>query len=151
MEKLKKLGETLLQYRYAALVLLVGIGLMLIPTGEKKEAAPTIPVTEERQTLTVQLEEILTSIKGVGRVEVLLTLESGPQTVYRVDEDGTVIITGGDRIQDGLVEKELSETYRGAVVVCQGADSPAVQLAVIQAVANVTGLGTDRIVVLKMK
>jgi len=36
-------------------------------------------------------------------------------------------------------------------VVCQGADDPAVRLAVSQAVSSVTGISTDRISVLKMK
>jgi hypothetical protein len=39
----------------------------------------------------------------------------------------------------------------GAIVVCQGADSPSVKLAITQAVAKITGLGTDEICVLKMK
>ena len=45
--------------------------------------------------------------------------------------------------------KTVSPQYLGAVVVCDGADSPQVQLAVTQAVAQFTGLSTDRISVLK--
>jgi stage III sporulation protein AG len=36
-------------------------------------------------------------------------------------------------------------------VICQGAADPAVRLAVVEAVADATGLGADRISVLKMK
>lgn len=42
-------------------------------------------------------------------------------------------------------------TYQGAIVVCQGADDPGVKLALVQAVASVTGLGTDQITVVKMR
>jgi hypothetical protein len=39
----------------------------------------------------------------------------------------------------------------GAVIVCQGADKPVVRLAIVEAVADATGLSTDTITVLKMK
>ena len=39
----------------------------------------------------------------------------------------------------------------GAIVVCQGGDNATVRLAIIEAVSNVTGLGADKISVLKMK
>ncbi|MFR6424441.1 MAG: hypothetical protein ACLUNO_01710 [Oscillospiraceae bacterium] len=41
--------------------------------------------------------------------------------------------------------RTVSPQYLGAVVVCDGADAPQVQLAVTQAVAQFTGLSTDRI------
>jgi len=45
----------------------------------------------------------------------------------------------------------LEPEYRGALVVCEGAASAAVRLEVTQAVAALTGIGTDHIVVSKMK
>jgi hypothetical protein len=41
--------------------------------------------------------------------------------------------------------------YQGAVVLCQGAADAAVRLAVVEAVSKATGLGADKICVLKMK
>ena len=63
----------------------------------------------------------------------------------------TVLITGADREEYGLVRQVNPPVYKGAVVVCQGADDPKVQLAIVDAVSTVTGLGADRISVLKMK
>ena len=63
----------------------------------------------------------------------------------------TVLITGADRMETGLIRQELPPRYRGALIVCQGADRSAVKLAVVEAVANVTGISADRITVLKMK
>ena len=40
---------------------------------------------------------------------------------------------------------------RGAVVVCDGADSATVRLRIMQAVSALTGLGSDKISVIKMK
>jgi stage III sporulation protein AG len=39
----------------------------------------------------------------------------------------------------------------GAIVVCQGGDQPTVRLAILDAVSKVTGLGADKISILKMK
>jgi stage III sporulation protein AG len=36
-------------------------------------------------------------------------------------------------------------------VVCQGADDPVVKLLIVDAVSKVTGLGADKISVMKMK
>ena len=161
----RKLTELFKKYKYAALILVVGLVLMLMPTDlAKDEAVPQITQAEEnRSTVSRDLAKILGSIEGVGRVEVMLTVSSGPQTVYQTDKtqsqgsnegssrQETVIITDSNRNEIGLVTQVLSETYQGAIIVCQGAGSPSVQLAVMEAVSNATGLSSDRICVLKMK
>lgn len=152
MDFLRKAGEFVSKYRWAVLILLLGVVLMLIPSSKKTEdQATTTETAPESSDMAEELETILAQIKGVGKVQVLLSLEAGQTTVYRIDEDGTVIVTDADRAQNGLVERVESPKYRGAVIVCQGADSPNVRLSIVEAVASVTGLGTDRITVLKMK
>ena len=92
-------------------------------------------------------------------MRVLLTQREGEQTVYQTDEDSTssgvrsdtVLLSGADRSQTGLVRQINPPTYLGAVIVCQGADSASVRLAIVAAVGRVTGLSTDKITVLKMK
>ena len=146
------------KYKYLVLILLVGIGLMLIP-GSKKEEKSTvqnIQAPAQASSMTEDLEGILSNIKGAGRVQVMLTIKSSEQTVYQTDtpsadRQDTVIITGDDRAQSGLVQQIISPTYRGAIVLCQGADSPAVCLAIKEAVSKVTGLDASQISVLKMK
>ena len=94
---------------------------------------------------------------------MLLTVKTGETTVYQTDEDTstsetgssirkeTVIITDSDRNQQALVVQVLPPDFMGAVIVCQGADNASVRLAVVEAVSKATGLGADRITVLKMK
>lgn len=151
MEYLKKLTDFLLKYRWAVLVLAVGLVLMLLPSGESEDPVTQLPQKTEERDLGSELEQILSQIQGVGRVQVLMTVEAGEQILYQTEGEDTVIITDGDRVESGLVQQVLPERYRGAVVVCQGADSAAVRLNVIEAVAAVTGLSSDRITVLKMK
>ena len=61
------------------------------------------------------------------------------------------MISGSDRGQEGLIKQVNAPTYRGAIVVCQGADDPVVKLSITEAVSRATGLGVDKISVIKMK
>lgn len=154
----QKATEWIGKYKFVILILLVGVGLMLIPTGSK-EKTPDESVTEqvEQQVMLAdELEEILTNIQGAGRVQVMLTMRAGEQTIYQTDIPSTdrldtVIVTDEDRAQVGLVQQILAPTYRGAIVLCQGADSASVCLAIKDAVSKVTGLDSSQISVLKMK
>ena len=153
--------ELVRKYRYVLLVVLAGLFLMALPDGKNTKAAPepAAAETEPRQDLQTGLEEILSQIQGAGRVRVLLTQREGERTVYQTDEDSTssgirsdtVLLNGSDRSQTGLVQQVNPPTYLGAVIVCQGADSASVRLAIVSAVGSVTGLSTDKITVLKMK
>lgn len=157
MDFLKRVTDFIGKYRFAALVVMIGVILMLLPTDrdDQPDAPAETPSISQEIAMAEQLEQILTQIKGVGKVEVMLTLEEGERTLYQSDDSGnsndTVIITDEERAQSALISQVLPEKYRGAIVVCQGADSAAVRLCVIEAVAKVTGLGTDRISVVKMK
>lgn len=149
---IKKLTQFVLKYRFAVLVLLLGIVLILLPTGtDAKESKSETVLTEASVDPAEELEQILAQIRGVGKVQVMLTTETGQITVYQKDSDDTVIITDDNRAQSGLIQRVEYPVYRGAVIVCQGADNPSVRLSIVEAVANATGLSSDRITVLKMK
>ena len=145
------------KYRYVLLIVLIGVFLMLIPQPREE---PPVSVPEEQTAqpdLETELALILSRISGVGKAAVLLTEASGSDTVYQTDtaqnrgNQDTVIVTDENREEKGLVKQVLPPVYRGAVVVCQGADSASVRLNVVAAVKSVTGLSADRITVLKMK
>ena len=146
-----RLKYVMVKYRYVLLVVLAGLVLMLLP--DHTEAPEPIADVVTEESLQAQLEEILSRVEGAGKVTVLLTESRGGEIFYQTegDDQRTVLVTGSDRSESGLVRTTQSPVYQGAVVVCQGADSPAVRLAVVEAVSNATGLGTDRITVLKME
>ena len=157
-----RLTELFKKYRYAVMIVLLGVVLMCLPSGKKDTQVPTATSTSE-ETVQSGLEEslaaILSQIKGAGKVEVLLTEAKGAETLYQSDGDtgtdtdrqDTVIISDADRAQSGLVRQVNPPSYQGAIVVCQGADSASERLAIVEAVSSVTGLGADHITVLKMK
>ena len=162
VKKREKIMHWFGKYRYVLLVILLGLCLMMIPSGDRKKSAETSLSTvpqESVQTLSQELEKILSHVQGAGKVQVMLTVAKGEEIIYQTDgntaENGdrhdTVVITDENRTQSGLVQQSIPPTYRGAIVVCQGADSPAVCLAIKEAVSKVTGLDISQISVLKMK
>ena len=161
----EKLIHWIKKYRYPFLILLIGLLLMVLPgkREDKEKMVSESIVSDSKADPSKELAQILGRIQGVGKVEVLLTVKVGETTIYQTDEDistsengstvrkETVIITGADRQQQALVTQILSPEYLGAVIVCQGCDSTQVRLAVVEAVSKATGLGADKITVLKMK
>ena len=75
---------------------------------------------QENPTVQSEIEAALAAFDGAGRLRLVLTVEPG------------------------------TERWAGAVIVCEGADSAAVRLAVTNAVAVYTGLGRDKITVMNM-
>ena len=158
----QRINALLGKYKYPILVALVGLGLMLLPS-EQEPSEPVEPPRAVERSLEEKLEVLLGRIEGAGQVSVLLTEKEGSQTLYQTDSqtdadesgsrrtDDTVLIEDENRTESGLVRQTLGPVYRGAVILCQGADDPTVKLAVVEAVRCVTGLGADQISVQKMK
>lgn len=155
-------AQGLKKYRYAALILLLGVGLMLIPQ-EKKEQEPLSQSEPVYDELESQLEMLLGTIDGAGEVEVLLTLKEGTRYTYQTDEQyytdsseeerekTTVLVSNGNGTETAVVSGTMYPVYMGAVVVCEGADNSFVKLSIVNAVSDLTGLGSDKISVIKMK
>lgn len=155
------------KYRYAVLIFLVGFLLMIIPTGQKKEAdeekTKATSALPAEHNLEDRIQKILSSVAGAGEVQVVLTISAGEEILYQTNEDksetekdktvrwDTVIIEDAQRSETGLVKQIIPAEYLGATIVCQGADNPSVRLAIVDAVSKLTGLGANCISVLKMK
>lgn len=154
------------KYKYAVLIVLIGIVLMLIPTKNKTvtvtNADTKVSVNSQNQ-IQEQLEEILSYIQGAGSVKVMLKESTGVETVYETNQDISVTenasttktqvitVTDSERNETGLIKQVNPSKYLGALIICQGADDPVVKLAITDAVSKITGLGADKIAVLKMK
>ena len=162
----EKLRDILKKYRFAALVALAGVVLMLLPG--KNDSMPDAE-TAEGETFSLEeterrMAEVLGAMDGVGRVQVMLTLRSG-ETLSLAEDSSATLGSGGDVRQDSqvltvnrgsgkqevVVTQRLYPTYQGAVVVCQGAGDSRVRLTVVDAVSVLTGLSSDKISVVKWK
>lgn len=165
IKNLRGLVQVLGKYRYALIVLLVGAALMLLPSGRKlsETKAVTAPMQAEIPDVAAvqsELAALLSRVDGAGEVAVMLSLDYGPERFFQADEqksaDGersseTVLYHESSAQRLPIVTKTRSPVYKGAVIVCEGAERPSVRLAIVQAVSRLTGLGSDKISVMKMK
>ena len=108
--------------------------------------------TEER------LENLLEQIKGAGKVEVMITVESGDEKIYATKskktesgEEKEYVLIESDGADDGLLLKISQPLIRGVGVVCQGADSPSVRQEMVETVTSVLGISTNRVNIAKMR
>ena len=154
--KMNKAIEFLEKYKFALIILVIGLVLLSLPTSKKTEEKAIITKTEQlpEDQLEEKLQRVLQQIDGAGRVEVVLTVKESQQKVLASDEteteSKTVTVQSGDGTETVTV-KSLYPVYRGALVVCDGADDPQVKLDIVSSVSALTGLGTDKITVVKMK
>lgn len=160
-----KAMEVIKKYRYVLLVIAAGILLVRLPESTHQEQSSESPelCTAQPQSLDASLSGILCLIEGAGRVEVLLTQAEGEEILYQTDsrqssgqytqdvQRDTVLVTGDDREETGLIRQRNPPVYQGAIILCQGADNAQIRLSIVKAVMGVTGLTSDKITVLKMK
>ena len=119
------LTKALAKNKYVLLVLCVGLGLLLLPRQSAEQSHAAVPaVSSAGNPMAASGIPLDTEC---GRIAALL---------------------GAIR---GVGAAEVLLSSNGCVVVCEGADSPAVCLNVTNAVAAYTGLGSDKISVMKMK
>ena len=163
--KLKHLPIFLKKYKYPVLIILIGLILLSLPEFNSGQAVTTDPDTAStvKNDLEVRLSTILSLIDGAGEVQVILSVEAGEEVIYQTNENqnssdsstntksDTVTITAADRATVGLIKQVNPEVFKGALVVCPGADDPTVRLAIVDGISKLTGLGANQISVLKMK
>ena len=156
-------------YKYVLLVAAAGVLCLLWPAKERTEQDTVQPspqmIMSEAEEMETEMEEILSRIHGVGDAKVMLTLDRGKEALLaeesslsysgdtRAPEDyqrtSQPLVLSGERAEDVVIRQEVYPTFRGALVVCRGGGDPAVQLSVIEAVSALTGLGADKISVVK--
>lgn len=156
---LSKIGT----WKYALIVLAIGIILITVPVKDHEETTSmTHQTAETTEDITVELENILAQIQGAGNTKVLLTKDTSSVNLYQTDSEmtnsgnetrhkvNTVLISTGSGTEEALVTSVTYPTYRGAIVVCEGADSASVRLSIITAISSLTGLSSEKIAVIKM-
>ena len=103
--------------------------------------------------LETRLTALISRVEGAGKTAVMVTLESGSESIYATDTDSdgssTHVLLGNGEA-DGLVETVETPRVLGVAVVCEGGGSAAVQSRVTALVQALTGIGTNHITVAKM-
>lgn len=156
------------------LVVAVGLLLLLLPkSGGAAKKTSDSQANGSVAAFSVEAQEqrlagILAQVEGAGKVAVLLSVQGTGEKIYAVDtqtksssdasggseQSGTseyVTVRTGSSTEAPVTVQTVYPDYLGAVVAAQGADQSSVRLALTEAVSAATGLGTDKIIIVKMK
>ncbi len=117
------------------------------------------------EMLESKLCQVLSSIDGVGKVSVMISVDGSPELIYANEEDKTessnpsgtqsssfnsspiIIETNGS--SSALVMTEKLPAVKGVIVVSSGAGNVAIKLNLLNAVSTLLDISTDQVTVLK--
>lgn len=173
-----------LKSQYLQLVLLGVAGVALIIIGgslqgparesEVKEHSSTV-LTQYENEIAREIERVVSTIRGVGKVSASVTLESGPKSMFALNIQGNRSSqkesTSSGEIRESSNETKSSQpviarlgsgdtplveaigqaTVAGCLVVAEGASSSQVKLAIYRAVETLLNVPLYRVQVLPMK
>lgn len=119
------------------------------PTISTPETAPT--AAQYKQQLEQQLETLIGQVEGAGKTTVMLTLESGEETIYALDtlsgqtqsQQTHVLLDDGTALE----ETTYLPTVCGVAVVCEGGGDVRVAARITELVAALLDVPTNRICV----
>lgn len=149
------------RWKYLLLVVVIGMVLLVMPTGEEKGTGECGCTTQQEpfdlEKMERKLEETLSRVRGVGKATVVLTLkESGRQVLARdtrhsdrENSSTAVVLSRGSGMEEAVTLQSIYPTYQGALVVCAGAEDARIRLQVMEAVRALTGLSAEKISVCK--
>lgn len=161
----QRLEEWLRKDRRAAwLLLAAGVaGMLLIALGNRTASPRTDGENQRsrtepeiyRESLETRLQALLEEIEGAGKCCVMVTLESGEETIYAMDtqQGGQTsqqhVLVDGPQGKYALAEMVYSPAVQGVAVVCRGADDVRVRAQITEAVRVLTGVTANRISIAK--
>ena len=143
-------------------VAILGVVVILIMLSSfnftDSETSDDFSTTEYVSQLESKLSTILSNVQGAGKVKVMLTVESGMETVTAVE---TVVTSSGNQtvtttspiLVSGkpVVLKELYPKVIGVLIVAEGADSIKVKLELLKATSSVLSIDENIVEIFTMK
>ena len=116
--------------------------------------------------LEEKLRQILSNVKGVGSVEVMITLKDGGERIVEKDaassesqsddssaktNSETSVMVKDDSSNSPYISKVLEPEIEGVLISCEGASNPEVVVKITEAVQALFDVPAHKIVVLEQK
>ena len=162
IEKIKQDKKLL----FIVLLGLVGMILLLFSgngndSSEAKETEKN-DIYETAGKIERELEELLRTVDGAGKVKVMVTIDSLGEKTAAIntekessdsssDINEEYVLLDSDKGTDGLILKITAPVIRGVGISCQGAVSPTVKQELTRLTSAALGVPVNRIWVTKMK
>lgn len=182
---LKRMGEQLTgllsdKDKRVRLIVALGIlGMALIffstlsnPRQEPQQAMAEASLDEYAVSVEGKLYDIISEVRGVGRLKIMVTIESGTEYVYaqakRVTTDKSqdlnseasgriqqkenieqsyVMVENQNGRKEALIETQLQPKIQGVVIICEGADDPRVEQRIINVVTTALNIPSTKVCV----
>jgi len=143
------------QGRTRLAVLIGGVAMLLLllselmPTGTEPTAVRSAPQLENR------LETLIAQMDGAGKTTVMLTLETGEETIYALDtqsgqmqeQQTHVLLEDGSALAETIYQPQI----RGVAVLCDGGGDVRVAARITEMVGALLDLPSNRICVEQRK
>ena len=128
----------------AAMLLILFSELFSTPAKPAASAGSSAAVSETayREQLETQLKELIEQLDGAGKTVVMVTLESGEETIYAVD-------TQSGQMQNQ--ETHVLPAVCGVAVVCDGGGDVRVAARITELVRALLDLSANRVCVEQRK
>ena len=155
----KRIGEFFKKKNNRIIVIILIIGVLLLLWPAKSEPEPK--VLEDKPDDEERIAKIISSIKGVGNVEVMVTYSSSEEKrlayetksqkadkgdgAFEEDIDREAIIANGEPVV-------LSKTYpkvKGVVVIAEGVGASGVKEEVLEAVTTAFDISPHKVCILE--
>ena len=159
-----------------AIVIIAVIISIYVSTLAPAKTSDNTPAQDDINAQYIQTEqrlmEVLSQIKGAGKVEVMITYESGPEIITALNTDQQVTTSqGGDQQSEStsqsqsqspatkqqqsgtepIILKENQPKVRGVIVIAKGAADVRVKMDLIRATRTVLNVPAENIDVFEMK
>ncbi len=161
-EKIKKDKKSLLIVAIGLLGMILVSVSELIPGSEAATDEKTAVYSFENNDEKSELEQIISEIKGVGKVSVMLTYEGTNENIYannvsqqkkdtesRTEEEYIILDKGNT--EEGLLVKSVYPRVTGVAVVCEGGGSASVKNEITQMLKALYNITSNNISISEMK
>ena len=168
-EKWKKIKMQLWPPKKDQLLILILVGLLLaviaMPVEDRRQKNTQAEVSQNdtevaeisldyESRMEQKLQELLSSVEGVGKVRVMLTFEgTGEKTVekdvsYTADSNQEEY---GSSERTPYVTSETNPRVEGVLVIAQGGENSRIQQEIIEAAQALFGIEAHKIKIMKME
>ncbi len=144
---------------------LVGVMLImlseLVPKSEKKQEE-SVSYESYISALEDKTEELISSINGVGRCKVMITLKNTNESVFakNIEENSNsgnysksdeYVLYEGQEGKTPVLIKEYFPDIQGVAVVCDGADNKVVRESIADSISSLYGISVSKISISRYK
>lgn len=165
-EKISRIFKDNSKIKLIIIIAFIGILLIMlseiIPTNTQNVTTQTNDLKQEYvENLEKETEKLISSISGVGRCKVMITIKSTNETVYAQNSDISsnsgnyskkyeYVFYDGNNGDEPVLIKEYMPQIQGVAVVCDGAKNPEVNESIMSAVSSLFNISSSKISISKL-